>query len=207
MIKNIYIFRHGETDWNNIGRLQGRSDVELNKNGVLQAKKIFNYIQNVKFDRIYTSPLKRAIRTADIVANDLNIKNIIIDNNLIECNFGDGNGILKENIDSLFGYNFMNNWSSNKVEFENLSFPNGETKRDVRQRIFSFIINLIINNKNIDDFLLSSHGFVIKQLIIASCSDNHKGLKNCEVVHFQFDLDEYYNNKNFFNFIERIETN
>lgn len=198
-MKNIYIFRHGETDWNNLGKLQGQTDIELNEKGILQAKNISKYIKNIEFNKIFTSPLKRAMKTAEIVANDLNIKNIIAENDLIECDFGDGNGVLKQDVNKLFGDNFNENWSSDKTQYDNLKFPNGESKIEVRNRIVKCIHKIISDNKNLDNFLFSSHGFVIKQLIIASGSNDHKKLSNCEIVHFNFDEDVI-------KFIERIKT-
>ena len=198
-MKNIYIFRHGETDWNNFGKLQGQTDIELNEAGISQAKNVSKYIKDVKFNILFTSPLKRAKRTARIVADDLNIENIIVENDLIECDFGDGNGVLKQDINKLFGNNFNESWSSSEAKYDDLKFPNGESKMEVRNRIVGCVNKIISNNENLDNFLLSSHGFVIKQLIIASGSDNHKKLENCEIVHFNFD-----NNK--INFVKRIRT-
>ena len=198
-MKNIYIFRHGETDWNNLGKLQGQTDIELNEKGILQAKNISKYIKNIKFSKIFTSPLKRAIKTTEIVANDLNIKDVIVENDLIECNFGDGNGVLKQDVNKLFGDNFNENWSSSETQYDNLKFPNGESKTDVRNRIVKCIHKIISDNENLDNFLISSHSFVIKQLIIASGSNDHRKLINCEIVHFNFDEDAI-------KFIKRIKT-
>ncbi|ULL16393.1 histidine phosphatase family protein [Paenibacillus sp. H1-7] len=63
----IYVVRHGQTDLNREGRLQGRMGLPLNDNGVRQAKLLRDKLENVVFDYVYTSPQERAIQTAVIV--------------------------------------------------------------------------------------------------------------------------------------------
>ena len=60
----IYIVRHGQTDWNTIGRIQGWQDIELNGRGIEQARIIREKLKDVEFDEVISSPLKRALRTA-----------------------------------------------------------------------------------------------------------------------------------------------
>ena len=63
----ILITRHGQTNWNVLGKIQGQTDIELNENGKKQAKEISEYIRNENIELIITSPLKRAKETAEIV--------------------------------------------------------------------------------------------------------------------------------------------
>lgn len=100
----IYIVRHGQTDWNLEERYQGRIDIELNETGIAQAKEISEKLKNVKFDRIFSSPLKRAYKTAQIIRND----EIILDNRLIErCN-GDLEGKLKCECENMVDFSDSN---------------------------------------------------------------------------------------------------
>ena len=71
----IYIIRHGETDWNKEHRIQGHQDIPLNDQGRLDAKVAKKKLKNVKFDVVFSSPLKRAYETAKIITNN----EIIID--------------------------------------------------------------------------------------------------------------------------------
>ena len=91
---NIYIVRHGQTDWNVEGRYGGRIDVPLNKKGLEQAYLTKEKLQDIIFDKIYSSPLIRAITTAKIIRD----QNIIIDKRIIERNNGDLEGKLKTEI-------------------------------------------------------------------------------------------------------------
>ncbi|MBR2725618.1 histidine phosphatase family protein [Candidatus Saccharibacteria bacterium] len=82
----LYLARHGETDWNLQHKMQGQVDVPLNKTGIKQAKKLKETLKNYNFDICYCSPLKRAIKTAEI-ATDGRTK-IIFDDNLKERSYG-----------------------------------------------------------------------------------------------------------------------
>lgn len=78
----IYLVRHGQTDWNAQHKAQGRTDIPLNQVGVQQAKTLQNDIASLSFNAIYTLPLQRAIKTAQIATNYQ--QPIICDDRLIE---------------------------------------------------------------------------------------------------------------------------
>ena len=81
-MKKIYIVRHGETDWNKELRRQGRKDIELNEKGEKQAHEIKEKFKNINFDICYTSPLKRARKTAEIIIDgrcEIITENLIIE--------------------------------------------------------------------------------------------------------------------------------
>ena len=81
----IYIVRHGQTEMNNRKVLQGRSDYPLNEAGIAQARKAAEELGKIVFSRVYTSPLKRAMQTAEIIAPDVQA---VIDDRLIEMDYG-----------------------------------------------------------------------------------------------------------------------
>ena len=83
----IYIIRHGQTELNNRSVLQGRSDHPLNEVGIAQAESAVQKLQEqgVTFDRVFSSPLTRAIQTARIVAPGLEP---VVDERLIEMDYG-----------------------------------------------------------------------------------------------------------------------
>ncbi len=95
MNKSIICFiRHGETDWNTKGLMQGRDDIPLNENGKNQAKNAAKCLQNAlegssfRFDKIITSPLSRASYTAERIAEAIGIDTLIYDHRLLERDFG-----------------------------------------------------------------------------------------------------------------------
>lgn len=87
----IYLFRHGETDWNKSRRLQGQSDIPLNASGRELAEKTSAALRDVAFDRAFSSPLDRAAETARILLGARNIP-LTADRRLMEINFGDCEG-------------------------------------------------------------------------------------------------------------------
>lgn len=83
----LYIIRHGETVWNAVGKMQGNADIELNEKGRELAGELGRKLEDVYFDRIYSSPLIRAYETACLIRGHRNIP-IIRDDRLREINFG-----------------------------------------------------------------------------------------------------------------------
>ena len=85
----LYIMRHGKTDWNELHKLQGRTDIPLNEYGIELAKITSDGIEKegLQFDIIYASPLSRARKTAEIVRGT-HTTEIVIDDRIIEMNFG-----------------------------------------------------------------------------------------------------------------------
>lgn len=83
----IYIVRHGETDYNKRRILQGRTDIPLNEDGVRQAREAAKQLGEPSFDRVYTSPLKRAVATAQILSG-CSEEELIMEERLKEMSFG-----------------------------------------------------------------------------------------------------------------------
>ncbi|MCK5459758.1 class I tRNA ligase family protein [Candidatus Parcubacteria bacterium] len=131
---NLIIARHGKTDWNVRGIMQGQKDIPMNKLGEETTFKLRDKFKNEKIDLIITSPLKRAKRTAEI----LNIHNveIIEDDRLKEHYYGMFEGkrrddVLKENPDiKIVEKNGATFW---------LEIPDGESYEDVRKRVSDFL--------------------------------------------------------------------
>lgn len=87
----IYLMRHGETEWNRAGRLQGQSDIPLDEFGIELAEKTAEGLKDVCFDAVFSSPLQRALETARIVTGNRKVK-VETDERLKEIHFGAGEG-------------------------------------------------------------------------------------------------------------------
>ena len=87
----IYIMRHGETKWNKRSKLQGQVDIPLAPKGIEQAQMTAEGMKEIPFDHIFSSPLKRAYKTAQIVRMDRPIE-IVRDDRLKEMSFGTSEG-------------------------------------------------------------------------------------------------------------------
>lgn len=87
---NVYLLRHGETNANKEGRIQGRIDIPLNEYGVELARITRDGIrkEGIVFDKIYSSPLVRAVQTATIVKGDMDLPQITLDDRIMEFGFG-----------------------------------------------------------------------------------------------------------------------
>ena len=97
-VTKICVARHGETDWNVAGKLQGWTDVPLNDNGRRQADELSETLAGFGFSHICTSPLRRAAETAEIIASRLNLAAPTCHEGLKERNFGIVQGRLKEEL-------------------------------------------------------------------------------------------------------------
>lgn len=87
----IYLFRHGETDWNKARRLQGQSDIPLNAFGRELAVKTAEALRETHFDRAFCSPLGRAVETAQILLEGRDVP-LETDERLMEIHFGEYEG-------------------------------------------------------------------------------------------------------------------
>ncbi len=168
----IYIMRHGETYWNKEGRIQGSSDIELTDFGVELAELSAAGFQRdgIRFDRIYTSPLIRAVKTAEIVADKTLNGDICderffrIDGRLREMCFGKYEGLkLKE----LKGYdeNIVNCFSH---PARYIADETGETYDEVYGRIDNFMQQELLpleDEPRIQNVLVLCHGTVIRTFL------------------------------------------
>lgn len=101
-ITTICIVRHGETDWNLSGKLQGREDIELNDFGRAQALQTARYFEDEHWDVMISSPLKRAYETARIIAAHISIPEVHVVEEITERSYGAASGLLPEERRSRF---------------------------------------------------------------------------------------------------------
>jgi broad specificity phosphatase PhoE len=173
----IYIVRHGQTDWNLEGRYQGRKDIELNNTGIEQARKICYDLKDIRFDVVFSSPLKRAYKTAEIICDN----DIIMDSRIIErCN-GKLEGKLKSDCKEVVN---LNDPKENKYDIESLM--------DFRKRIKNFLDEVILKYKNKNVLIVTHAGVSIYLKCYFDGEPDDKDysklkLKNCEVLKYNND--------------------
>lgn len=171
----IYIIRHGQTNWNLEGRYAGRIDVPLNEKGIEEAYQVKEQLKNIKFDKVFSSPLIRAFQTAQIV----NDTNIIKDDRLIERSNGALEGKLKSEIKEYIDFNSTN---ENKYNIEPIW--------DLRNRINSFfdeITNKEYRNKNILVVTHAGVGIYTRCYFEGEPNGNYEKykMKNCEIIKYE----------------------
>ena len=110
----IYVVRHGETIWNAENRAQGRIDIDLTEAGKEEAYDLQDLIEEISIDFVFSSPLKRAKETAEILIN--NRLPVIIDDRLIERSWGQNEGKLLSEIDTSNCWDVSLNTDINDIE-------------------------------------------------------------------------------------------
>ncbi|WP_129409075.1 histidine phosphatase family protein [Marinitoga lauensis] len=153
----LYLVRHGMTDWNLHRKWQGNVDIELNEIGLKQAHNLAGRFKREHYIKVYSSPLKRAYKTALPIAENINIQPIIIDD-------------LKEAQVSLWnGYNINDVKNKFSKEFETWSkdpwaFVEGvESLAEIQQRGVRALKKII--NENEDDVVVVSHALLLRTVI------------------------------------------
>ena len=154
----IYIIRHGETNLNVKGVLQGWIDEPLNESGLSLARITGEKMQNIRFDACYSSPLVRAAETARIVleasGNDLPIR---YDDRLREISFGVAEGRHRSTLGEQ-GRRFF------EEPFRYEPFPGGESIRQVCARTQAFLKELLARDDG-KTYLLSTHGCALRAML------------------------------------------
>lgn len=166
----LYIIRHGETDWNKQKKLQGQSDTELNEYGIELARITGEALKDIHFDYIYSSPLKRAYRTAELIRGERELP-IITDDRLKEIGFGINEGVRAELITQDFHYFF-------DAPEKYVPAEGGETYEQLCTRSRDFIDSVIVplSLKEPDAAaLITAHGALNKSIMIYL---NHLQIKN-----------------------------
>ncbi len=172
----LCLIRHGQTDWNKKFLIQGRENNPLNEEGIIQAHITANLLLNndSNWDVIISSPLIRAVQTAEIIKDKLNLKSpIIINNNVIEREFGAAEGLtISEEV-----YDRINN-----DDYDNL-----ETCKELQKRSMDTIIDIVKSFPN-KKILIITHSHFIKGLLtqIDSNFTWTSSLKNASINYVYF---------------------
>ena len=155
----LWLIRHGQTDWNVEGRFQGSADVPLNNNGCAQAKRLADKVNGHTFAAVYSSHLKRANKTAQVLADALNLS-VIVDDRLREISQGEWEGILFTDIKE----QYPNEIVERKTNPQQFRPPGGETVEEVAQRVLQ-AVNEIAEKYSGKRVLIVSHGLALSTLI------------------------------------------
>ena len=158
----IYFVRHGQTIWNVEKRFQGLSDSPLTELGITQAKLLGEKLKDIKFDKFYSTSLKRANDTANYIKGNRKQKVEIFDD-FVEISMGDMEGIKQEDFKKLYPEQ-VKNFFFNQLEYNPSSFG-GESFLEVRERVIRGLNKFIELNKNYERVLVVSHGATLKTLL------------------------------------------
>lgn len=152
----LFLIRHGQTDWNLEGKIQGSYDTELNSTGIAQAEELSRKVleNNYRFSKIYSSEQKRAVKTAEILSKAANVDYITI-KGLEEINLGLWEGLSWSEVREKFPKEYEE-WYNNR---RYTKAPKGESYQDMLERVLAAVYKII--NENCGDVAIVTHGAVI----------------------------------------------
>ncbi len=131
----LLFVRHAPTVWNREGRYQGRTDVPIDEPGVCEALRIADRLRGLEVDLVVTSPLRRAIDTAEVIATALGGVRRLVDDRLVEVAFGDWEGLTQEEVRARWP-SALRAW---KRTPQSTRFPGGETLGEAQERLRDFL--------------------------------------------------------------------
>lgn len=168
----FYFVRHGQTDWNKAGKYMGQADIPLNLTGLEQAQTVAKNIAHLEISKIISSPLKRTIQTAEIIAAVMNIPILVVDE-LKVCSCGvlegqpKGDGKLYED------------WKMGGA------IEGAENLTDYIQRIATNVNSVLVNNSDEKPILFVNHGPMYWALLrILNATNVDIRAKNCGAYFF-----------------------
>ncbi len=161
MTMKLYLIRHGETDWNAEKRLQGSIDTELNAVGRAQAEAFIPSLESVGITLIYSSNLKRALQTAEILAHALAVP-LSVDERLRECSFGTIEGLTLDELAAQHGGKQSDFFGNDGQDYD-FRDKGGEDRNGVIERQLSFLSE--IKECGADAVLLVGHGTSFNSLL------------------------------------------
>ncbi len=158
-VRILFLFRHGETDWNREGRLQGHTDTPLNATGLAQAEALAEQLRRHRLDAVVSSDLLRARTTARIVAEAVGVP-LLVEPGLRETDVGEAEGLLWADAKTRFGESLTERWYADG----DIAFPGGETGIATRMRALDALRRFTATHpyRRIG---VSTHGAMIRQLM------------------------------------------
>ena len=158
-LTRFILIRHGQTEWNRMERFRGRAELALDDTGIRQAEAAAERLSGWQIVAVYSSPLRRALMTAQVLASRLGLAVQPLDG-LIDIDFGDWQGLSGKEAAAQDGYLYRQ-WLERPHE---VRFPHGESLQDVRQRITAAIDSLVKNHGE-QTVVLVSHNVVCRVLL------------------------------------------
>ena len=185
----IILVRHGETEWNVEEIFRGRIDIELNETGRKQGELLAEYLSRLKLEAIYSSPLKRAVTTAEMIANyhKLGVESVA---GLIDFNYGEWQGLPHQEVKDKYKELYVK-WVNSP---DQVKIPGGESLDDIRERAVGVVNNTVARHGG--TVALVSHRVVNKVLICALLGLDNSHFWNikqdtCGITTFTYEKEQF----------------
>lgn len=160
----LFLIRHGETEWNHLRKMQGQMDIPLNEYGIELAEKTAEGMKDIKFDRIFASPLVRAKKTAEYIARNCGVE-VETDDRLKEINFGEGEG---SNINEVKAdpSHPLHNFFQHPDQF--VPMEGGETFHEVQSRGLEFLREVVFPLEGtVENVAVVAHAAIIRSIMLS----------------------------------------
>lgn len=151
----IVLARHGETEWNRVGRWQGHADPPLNETGRRQAAELGDRIRHEPIAAVYSSDLRRASETARVVADQLGLP-VVEDAALREIDVGSWSGLTRADVAAQFPDGFAR-WQAGEIGHD------GETREQLTERVGAAVERIARAHEG-ETVLVVTHGGAIRAL-------------------------------------------
>ena len=159
-VREVYLVRHAETDWNAQGRWQGNLQTELSETGTRQAQALARYLRDHNIEEIYSSDLIRSSRTAGAIAEQSGVK-VIEDHRLQESNLGILQGLTRDEITEKYPHILQ----AEQADPFHYVIPEGESRFQVQKRMVDAWLD-ITKNAGAETIAIVSHGRAIRLLLL-----------------------------------------
>ncbi|GAB3407041.1 phosphatase PhoE [Schumannella luteola] len=167
----LFLVRHGETDWNRARRIQGRTDIPLNDTGRAQAKATGQLLSRRSWDGVFASPLSRATETGAIIAAGLGLAAPAPVPGVVERDYGEAEGLPWEEIEQRFP--------------DGAEVPGRETREQVAERVVAALCELAAAHPG-ERLIVVSHGGAIRSVLQHAEPDTqHPAITNGSVHSFR----------------------
>jgi probable phosphoglycerate mutase len=160
----LWLVRHGQTDWNREGRYQGQADPPLNRAGLAQASELAARLAGTAFAAVYSSDLQRARLTAEVAARAIGLP-VTLDTRLREIGLGRWEGMLVSDIQA----QYPREWAEREADPWHTAPPGGETAASVAARMQAAAAAMAQAHPR-GRVLMVGHGFALATLLCAARS-------------------------------------
>lgn len=152
----IFLVRHGETEWNRLGKFQGRADIPLNEKGFMEVEAMALSLRAEPLVAVYSSPLVRAVQTAQAILRHHPRAQLVIEEDLVEMDLGGFDGMEAAQWLALYP-EFVERWRKSPAA---VKMPGGESLEEVQKRALRALERMIMNHRPGESVAVCTHNFV-----------------------------------------------
>lgn len=174
----LILVRHGQTEWNQLGRIQGRTDIPLNDTGIMQARAAGEWLSQRRIDAVYSSPMQRAFDTATEIARPHGLPVISIDD-IIEIDFGLWEEKTADELKKLYP-EYWNDWSWHLDEEKSANMQ-AESAYTILNRVKRALNSIFEENTAGSTAVVVSHTMPIKLIMANAIGLPLKSLQSIKV--------------------------